>query len=138
MAEHGDAETPFEVVFDHLHARGRGDMGAVAERLHPDIVQQGVEPHLVCNGREQVLQQIRMNSAGAHGGIDWVELIAAADRVVAGFAGARFAGNPLLPHAAVFIVFTVRDGLITRMDDYRTRQEAIDAAGMTAPHTPVE
>lgn len=44
MEERHVPESPFEVVFDHLHARGAGDADAVAARLHPDIVQQGSSP----------------------------------------------------------------------------------------------
>lgn len=133
MDEHQADESPFEIVFDHLHARGRGDVAAVASRLHPDIVQQGVEPHLVCRGRDMVLQRISTNMARSHGGIEWLELLERNGRVLAGFAGPRFAGNPLLRDGRVFIVFTVRDGLIARIDDYRTRQEAVRAIDAPAP-----
>jgi hypothetical protein len=34
----------------------------------------------------------------------------------------------LLPDGRLFVVFTISDGLITRMDDYRTREAAMKAA----------
>lgn len=128
MDEHLDDESPFEVVFDHLHARGRGDVEAVAARLHPGVVQQGVEPELVCHGRDMVLKRISTNMARTHGGMEWLELLERNGRVVAGFGGARFAGNPLLTDRRLFIVFTVRAGLIERMDHFRSREEAVAAA----------
>lgn len=126
--DHSDAESPLEVVFEHFHARGRGDIDGVAATLHPDVVQQGVEPELVCQGRDPVLQRMRANMKRMHGGVEWLELLERNDRVVAGLAGSRFAGNPLLPDGRLFIVFTVRDGVITRTDDFRTREEAVRAA----------
>lgn len=133
MDEQHAEESPFDVVFDHLHARGRGDVDAVAARLAPDIVQQGVEPDLVCRGRDMVLQRISTNMQRTHGGIEWLELVERNGRVIAGFAGPRFEGNPLLPEGRLFIVFTVHGGTITRMDDFRTRDEAMRAADAGTP-----
>lgn len=70
--------------------------------------------------------------ARTHGGIEWLELIERNGRVVAGFAGPRFAADPVLTDGRVFIVFTVRDGLITRMDHHRTRAEALEAVDAPA------
>lgn len=127
MSERDD-ESPLEIIFDHLHARGRGDAAAIAARLHPDVVQQGVEPELVCRGRDVVLERMRNNMGRAHGGIDWLELIQRDDGVVAGLAGSRFADDPMLPDSQLFIVFTVREGMITRIEHFRTRGDALGAA----------
>lgn len=127
MSDEHSHEEAFEVVFDHLHARGRGDVEAVAARLHPDVVQSGVDRDLVCRGRDTVLERIGTNMARSHGGIDRLELLERNGAVIAGFGGPRFAANALLPDASVYIVFRIRDGLIIRMDHYRTRQEALQA-----------
>ncbi|MGH7722921.1 MAG: nuclear transport factor 2 family protein [Candidatus Dormibacteria bacterium] len=126
------SETALETVFDHLHARRRRDIAAVASGLDPHVVHQGVEPELVCHGREQVLERVR-HSFGPRddSGIDWLELVAAGDRVVVGLSGARFRENPLLD-GHLFMVYTVRDGTITRMDDCRTRDQALRIAGAPA------
>jgi len=119
--------TTLQIVFDHLHDRGSGDMEAIAAQLHPDVVHQGVSDELVCRGREEVLERIR-RSSGGDAGIDHLELVDAGDRVIVGLAGPRFLEVPWL-QGQLFIVFTIRDGLIVRMDDHRTRSEAFTAAG---------
>ena len=117
-----------QIVFDHLHDRGAGDMEAVAAQLDPDVVHQGVSEELVCRGREEVLERIR-RSSGGDAGIDHLELVDAGDRAIVGLAGPRFREVPWLLGQQLFIVFTVRDGLIVRMDDHRTRSGAFTAAG---------
>ena len=121
------SEKTLQIVFDHLHDRGAGDMQAIAAQLHSDVVHQGVSDELVCRGREEVLESIR-RSGGGDAGIDHLELVDAGDRVIVGLAGPRFREVPWL-RGQLFIVFTVRDGLIVRMDDRRTRAEAFTAAG---------
>jgi hypothetical protein len=60
------------------------------------------------------------------------ELNAADECVIVGIAGPRFREIPFLD-GEIFIVFTVRDGLIVRMDDYRTREDAFSAVEASAP-----
>jgi len=121
-----------EVVFDHLYARRRRDADAVASGLDPDVIHQGVVPSLGCNGRDEVMKQVRGSFAGDDFGVERLELMAAGDRVVVGIAGPRFQDVPLLD-GEIYIVFTVRDGQIIRMDDYRTREEALERARDDAP-----
>jgi ketosteroid isomerase-like protein len=57
-------------------------------------------------------------------GVDRMEIVGAGDRVVVGLAGPRFRETKWPPlKGQIFIVFTVRDGQIVRMDDYLTRAE---------------
>ena len=49
------SDAAMTAVFDHFHARRRGDLDAIAAGLDPDVVHQGVIPELVCNGRAAVL-----------------------------------------------------------------------------------
>ena len=126
------SDSALETVFDHFHARRRHDIEAVASGLEPDIVHQGVEPELVCNGRDEVLTMVRRSFARDGVDLDRIELVNAGERVVVGLAGPRFRENPFLT-GELFILFTVRDGKIARMDDYRTRGEAFQAAGLTVP-----
>ena len=126
------SEAELELVFDHLHARRRHDIEAVAAGLDPGVVHQGVELQLVCNGRDEVLENVRYSFARDDAGLESLELVDAGDRIVVGLTGPRFRENPFLT-GQLFIVYTVRDGKITRMDDYRTRDEAFHASGATAP-----
>jgi hypothetical protein len=126
------SEEALEIVFDHFHARRRHDLDAIREGLDPDVVHQGVMPDLVCNSRDEVLAMVRSSFARGDFGVERLELNAAGDRVIVGIAGPRFREIPFL-NGEIFIVFTVRDGLIVRMDDYRTRDEAFRAVASASP-----
>jgi SnoaL-like domain len=126
------SDAALEVVFDHLYARRMRDLDALAKGLDPEVVHQGVLPSLVCHGREAVMERVGSSLDGGGSGIERLELIAAGDRAVVGIAGPRFREIPFLD-GEIFIVFTVREGLIARMDDYRTRQDALNAVGLGTP-----
>lgn len=128
------SDEAMETVFDHFHARRRGDMDALASGLDPDVVHQGVFPTLVCNGRDAVLERVQSSSAGGDRGIERLELHAAGDSVVVGVAGPRFREIPFLD-GEIFMVFTTHDGRIMRIDDYRTREEAFRAVHVESPTT---
>ena len=123
----GEAE--LEAVFDHFHARRRRDIGAVAAGLDPAIVHQGVEAQLVCHGRDEVLDLVRRSFDRRPSGLSGFEMIDAGDRIVVGLRGSAFRENPFLS-GQLFMVFTLRDRIITGIDDYRTRAEALRAAGV--------
>jgi hypothetical protein len=78
------------------------------------------------------MERVGSSLDGGGSGIERLELMAAGDRAVVGIAGPRFREIPFLD-GEIFIVFTVRDGLIARMDDYRTRQDALNAVGLGTP-----
>jgi hypothetical protein len=119
-----------EVVFDHLNARRVHDLARLESQLDPDVVHQGVLPELVCNNRDEVLSMVQRGFAGDGFGIDRLELIDAGDRVVVGLAGPRFSQVPWSPiNGQIYMVYTLRDGRIVRMDDYLSRADAMAAAG---------
>jgi len=119
-----------QVVFALLDARRRRDRDAVTALLDPDVVHQGVTDELVCHDREQVLQNVRGSFESEHDGIDHLELLGAGDRVVLGLAGPRFRHVPWAPLVGqLFVVHTVRDGLVVHMQDFLTRADALAEAG---------
>jgi ketosteroid isomerase-like protein len=119
-----------EVVFDHLYARRSRDIARLESQLDPEVVHQGVLPELVCHNRDQVLENVRRGFALTDFGVDRLEVIDAGDRVVVGLAGPRFTEVPWAPlNGQIYVVYTLREGRITRMDDYLTRAEAMAAAG---------
>jgi ketosteroid isomerase-like protein len=125
------SQANLETVFDHLHAMRRRDLESIATRLDPDVVHQGVQDHLVCNDRDEVLDSMRRSLIGEDFGVDHLEIIEAGDRVVVGIAGSRFRDLPWAPvQGQVFVVYTLRDGRIVRMDDHLTRADALAAAGV--------
>jgi hypothetical protein len=126
------SDAAMETVFDHFHARRRRDLGALAAGLDPDVVHQGVLPELVCNGRPAVVDRVEDSFQGGDTEIERLELHAAGESVVVGIAGPRFRELPFLD-GEIFMVFTVRDRTIVRIDDYRTREEAFRAVVLPAP-----
>lgn len=108
------------------------DLAMLESQLDPDVVHQGVLPDLVCNNRAEVLANIQRGFARDDFGVDRLELIDAGESVVVGFAGPRFSDVPWAPlNGQIYVVYTLRDGRIVRMDDYLRRAEAIAAAGAT-------
>jgi SnoaL-like domain len=126
------SDAAMETVFDHFHARRRRDLQAIEAGLDPDVVHQGVLPELVCNGRAAVLERMAASLGDGDSGIERLELHAAGENAIAGIAGPRFREIPFL-HGEIFMLFTMRNGQILRIDDYRTREEAFRAAEVRAP-----
>jgi len=126
------SDAAMESVFDHFHARRRRDLDAVTAGLDPDVVHQGILPELVCNGRDAVVERIGSSFGNSETGIERLEFNAAGESVVAGIAGPRFREIPFLD-GEIFMLFTLRDGRILRIDDYRTREEAFRAAESGSP-----
>lgn len=123
-------EANLDVVFDHLNARRSRDLARLESQLDPDVVHQGVLPELVCHNRAEVLDNVRRSFARSDFGVDHLEMIDAGERIVVGLAGPRFREVPWPPlEGQIYIVYTVRDGRIVRMDDYVSRGEALAAAG---------
>jgi ketosteroid isomerase-like protein len=125
-------ESNIEIIFtDYLDAIRRGDMDTVAARLAPEVTHHGVRADLVCPDREAVLAAMRRRSLELPD-VEALELVAAGDRVVMSVR-AEGIGVPVRdedpPRGQASIVFTLRDGLITAMQDYASRAEALAAAG---------
>ena len=122
------------VMIDFFGALRRNDFGSAAELLDPAVVWQGLREEFVCHGRNEVIETFRWALAERRE-IDALELMSSGDHVVFGVRGPSFtevAGEPL--EGQIFNVFTLRDGRIVRIDDFRRRGEARAAAGVAA-HT---
>jgi ketosteroid isomerase-like protein len=125
-------ETLETVMIDFLGALRRGDFDAAAGLLDPGVVWQGLREEWACRGREEVIDTFRWGLY-EHRDVDALEFLRAGDRVVMGARGPTIievGGEPL--EGQIFNVFTVRDGRIVRIDDYRHRAEALSAAGIAA------
>jgi hypothetical protein len=122
-----------EIIFaDWLDAMRRGDVETMASRLAPDVVHQGIRDEWICRNRGEVLEMVRRR-AGRVPPVEALELVAAGDRVVMSVR-APGVGPPRddesgEPRGQAVIVFTLRDGLIVRMDDHAQRADALAAAG---------
>lgn len=128
----GGGRTGLEIIFvDWLDAIRRGDIDRLRARLAPDVVHQGVRADYACRGRDAVLARMRSRIAqppqpGA------IELIDAGDRVLLSVR-APTVGAPLEddgpPRGQASIVFTLREGMIVRMQDFLSRADALTAIG---------
>jgi ketosteroid isomerase-like protein len=121
-----------EIVWsDWLDAIRRGDLDTLASRLAPEVTHRGVRADLICPDRDAVLESARAR-ADQLPEVGAVELVAAGDHVVLSVR-APTVGMPLEDGAPIrgqaSIVFTLRNGLITQMQDYVSRGEALAAAG---------
>jgi hypothetical protein len=126
------SDAALEIVFDHFHARRRRDIAAVSDGLDPHVVHQGVLPGLVCNGRDAVVERVRSSFDEDDRGVERLEFLAAGERVIVSIAGPRFLEIPFL-NGEIFMLFTLRDGRIARIDDFATRGDALLAAEARSP-----
>ncbi len=122
------------ILFGWVDALRRRDPDRIADRLAEDIVWQGLRRDLVCPNREAVLHNIL--AGGQHREqLTGIEVAALDDRhVLLGVqlpGVTEFVGEPL--DGAIFDVFTIDHGVITRIDEFKTREDALTYAGSTAP-----
>lgn len=106
------------------------DPEPIAGFLGPEVVWEGVEPGLRCDGRQQAMNVIRDRFAAAPVTVQAVEAIEAGPHVIVGLRGPGFNGMPgdLQTVGQVFNVFTFRGGKVVRWRDFLTRREALAAA----------
>jgi limonene-1,2-epoxide hydrolase len=131
MAIHGTDS--LDVVVGWMDAMRRGDLEEIKRWLDPQITWRGVRDAAVCRGRDEVLEMLRGSLEGRLGA-DAVELVAA-DR--AAVLGAKLPGLAEIGgvdlRGQLFNVFRVECGRIVAVEDYALREEALAAAGATAP-----
>jgi ketosteroid isomerase-like protein len=118
------------VMIDFFGALRRGDFDAAAGLLDPDVIWQGLREDWVCRGQEEVIDTFRWGLAERRE-VDALEFTRSDEQVVMGARGPRITevGDEPLGDQ-IFNVFTLRDGRIVRIDDYRHRTEALSAAGI--------
>jgi ketosteroid isomerase-like protein len=125
MAAHG------LVVSDVLAAWTSGDFEAFAQALAPDVELLGHDPGSGdCRNRQQVLTLLRQRHAqGRTNGVIRIDDIGEGALVVSGLYGGESA-RPVEAASAALVIF--RGGKISRLRQYRTREEALAAAGACA------
>jgi len=122
-----------EAVVAWMDAMRRGDLDAAADWFHPEVTWTGVPASAECRNRAEVLDMLRDSLPPR--AAEAVELIApSADTVVLGakVPGLTEVGGEAL-EGQLFNVFRVREGRIVAVVDYALRDDALQAAGATAP-----
>ena len=116
------------VMIDFFGALRRGDFEAAAGLLDPDVGWQGLREEWVCRGREEVIGTFRWGLEQRRE-IDALEFTRGGEQVVLGARGPKI-GPADEPLGQIFNVFTLRDGRIVGIEDFRDRREALTAAGV--------
>jgi ketosteroid isomerase-like protein len=108
---------------------GSRDVEAIRRSVHPDVFWQGLRPEYTCDGRDELVEFFERGDDPATD-VDRLDLIATDDHVVVGVNSPGLEAVGEVPVGGqVFLVFTLRDGLIARIEDYKDRAEALRAAG---------
>ena len=120
------------VLFGWVDTLRRRDPDRIEHRLADDIVWQGLRTDLVCRDRGAVLDNIR--SGGQHRDrISGLEIDVVDDeRVPLAFrmpGVTELYGEPVA--GEIHSVFTLRGGVIVRIDEFRTKDEAINSASVS-------
>ena len=113
---------------DWLEALRRHDFDAIERRMAPDVFWQGIREDLVCQDRSEAMKMLREQQREEHG-VEALELVATEQKVMLGVRSTQLqevGGVPL--GGQIFQVFTLRDGIIVRVDEYERRGEALAAA----------
>ena len=117
------------ILADWLDALGRHDLDAIEQRMAPEVFWQGIREDFVCVGREEAMTLLRQQQREEYG-VEALELVATEEKVVLGVRSTQLrevGGVPL--GGQIFQVFTLRDGVIVRVDECELRAEALAAAG---------
>jgi ketosteroid isomerase-like protein len=111
----------------------RRDLQTLERHLHPDVFWQGVHPDYQCTDRRHLLDVVA-HELEPPSGIQRLELSGNDDHVVVGIQSDQLDKiGDVEVGGQVFLVFTLRDGRIARIDDHLARAGALEAAGMTEP-----
>jgi hypothetical protein len=116
------------ILADWLDALRRHDLEALERRMAPDVFWQGVREDFICKDREEAMEMLREHQREEHG-VEALELVASEEKVVLGVRSTQLrevGGVPL--EGQIFQVFSLRDGIIARVDEYEKRGEALAAA----------
>ena len=117
------------ILVGWLDALRRHDLDALERRMAPDVFWQGIREGLVCEDRDQALAMLREQQREEHG-VEALELVATEKKVVLGVRSTQLREVGSVPLGGqIFQVFTLRDGVIVRVDEYERRGDALVAAG---------
>jgi hypothetical protein len=133
-----ESDANLEIVrTDWVEALRERDVDRAIARLAPEVSWQGVEPHLICRERAQVAHTLEGWRTRRPPRVDSLELTAVGEAVVLSVTGPDFrrAGDVALD-GEIHMVFRLDHGLITHVQDFRRREDALAAAQGPPPPLP--
>jgi hypothetical protein len=117
------------ILADWLDALRRHDLDAMERRMAPGVFWQGIRKDFVCEDRSEAMKMLREQQREEHG-VEALELIATEEKVMLGVRSTQLQEVGSVPLGGqIFQVFTLRDGIIVRVDEYERRDEALAATG---------
>ncbi len=120
-----------EVVREAWDAYSRGDYDRIAGFHDPHIVVITLEDGVLYGNDAVLANYKRWNEAWERAETTLEEVIGHGDRVfVAARFHARGRASGVEVETRLYEVYTVRDGKVLRIDEYATRDEALEAAGL--------
>jgi ribosomal protein S18 acetylase RimI-like enzyme len=120
-----------EFLWGWFDALRRRDTESMAAALGAGVVWQGVRPDLVCHGPDEVTAAF-VAAYDANQEIESLELLGGDTHIVLGARAPELAIDDVDTGGEIYNVFTIEDGTITRIEDYLQRDEALEAAGVSA------
>ena len=119
-----------DVVLDWITALRSGDVERITELLHPDVTWQGLRRDLVLAGRADVVDAISEQlPLDFH--VDAIEIISGPRQVVVGTRSDHLPDLPELEvNSQIYNVFGCRDGCVSSIQDFSTREQAVRSAGV--------
>ena len=123
--------TTIEFMIGWLDALRRDDVEALRATLAPDVVWQGLRDEWVCRGADAVIDTFA-GEREAKQEIGIIELLGGDDHVILHASGGDIVAIEDVPLPdGIYNVFTLKEGTITRIDDYADRHDALSAAGLS-------
>jgi hypothetical protein len=118
-----------DVLVRFVMAWREGRSSDIEGLLDDGVVWQGLREDYVCRNRKEVMEIIRP-SLGRQGPDEHLEILVHGQQVVLGIGAPDFRKLGEVPvDGQVFQVFDFREGKVVRIQDCKTRDEALVAAG---------
>ena len=119
-----------DVVLDWITALRKGDLKRITDLLHPDVTWQGLTHDLVVAGRADIVDAIG-DQLPLDFHIDALEIISGPRQVVLGTRSDHLPAPPDMElKGQIYNVIECRDGRVSSIQDFSTRQQAIRSAGV--------
>lgn len=119
-----------EFLWAWFDALRRRDTETMAGALDPDVVWQRIRKGLVCNGPEEVIATF-VSGYDANQEIDSLELVGGEQHILLGVHAPDLGEiDDVEIGGEIYNVFTIENKMITRIEDYLRRDEALAAAGI--------